>query len=179
MTDHQDQQLKAVTTSLINAGVGTAFHKRHLGDVAPALVEPAKGPLLTTAREGRGITLVGRDRAYDGAVLLARAMHLQGVGSLVVPLRRLVKWLEHDTEDATRAANVSALFVTNFFDHAVDCPLTGWQLQDVETLFNDRIDNSLANFPQVTCILGRGGWWSDTLVRRLARLNSVQELTDP
>jgi hypothetical protein len=169
---HAEQRQRAIRASLVNAGIGRAYHERHLSDVAPALVDPAKD--LARVRSGHGYTLVGTDHAYDAAVVMARALHLQGLPVVIVPLRRLVKWIEHETVEMAWVQSCEALFITGFFDPSLgECPLAGWQRHDIEELLNDRIDNGGAFFPQVTRNLERGGWWSDTLIRRIARLNTV------
>lgn len=175
MSTHDEQRMAALTSSLINAGIGSTYHRRSLTEVDPALHEWAVRDAVTAVQEGRGLTLVGTDKAYDGAVLLARAIHLQGLSSLVVPLRRLVKWCEHETPEAETAANVRALFITGFNQEG-DSPMLHWQRDDVEELLLDRLDNGRAIFAQGPRGVVRGSWWTDTLVRRIARLNSVMEI---
>jgi hypothetical protein len=173
---HTKETNDAIASSLLAAGVGTAYHKRNLTMVNPSsLADWARGPARGETAEGIGRTLVGSDTAYDAAMILARGLHVQGIPSFITSLRRLVVWIEHDAPELSKIESARAFFVTGFqqtYDKG-ECPLKGYQIQDVEALLLERMDNNLCVFLHVDKPLGRDSWWSDNLVRRIGRVNQT------
>ena len=91
-TDNErDSQIAA---SLMNAGVGKAFHQRTLstlGSNGEALLQWSKEVSKKELAMGHGWNIVGPSaNAYATFIVLARAVHLGGCMVRVVPLRRLV-----------------------------------------------------------------------------------------
>lgn len=179
--NHRRQIDDGVQQSLLRAGIGRAFHRRSLtelprGEQLAAWVRTeAKADLAA----GRGWTVQGTGiGAYDHVVLLARAMHLSGMGVRVVPLRKLLKLIEVEAEDAEELAAAPALFVTDFVQHygRGECPLSGLQLMDVETFLTARLDDGRPFFPQVSRPVEQAGWWSPSLAQRLLGLNRVLQV---
>lgn len=167
---HAEEKQKALWLSLSRANIGTAYHRRSLREVAPAeIIEWALDPAEQLAK-GRAWTIIGSSvAAYDTTMLLARAMHVQGRGSLVLPVTRAIIWLQEDHE-VRRMESVSCLFLTAFYEN-VDSPYTGWQTKQVETLLLERMDNRLPVFLHSPLPLSGATWWSDSLVRRITERN--------
>jgi hypothetical protein len=185
MASHAEQRRKGIVLSLENAGIGRAYHSRSLTEYPKTGVGDwiKSGQGKTDVRSGKGRNFIGGgSAAYDLAMLTARGLHLSGVASYIVPLRRLVKWLEAKTEvEAMENARASeALFVVDFYQcyDKGDCPLTGWQLQDVEVFLGERIDNNRAIFLHSAKPLAKAGWWSGNLVKRVARVNDDVEVAE-
>jgi hypothetical protein len=183
---HSEQRRRGVALSLENAGIGRAYHSRSLGEATGGAISGLptwikSGEAATEVRAGKGVTFIGDGAAaYDLAILTARGLHVTGVSSFAVPLRRLVKWLDvKGGTDMLEAANQSeALFVLDFYQcyDKGECPLTGWQLQDVEVFLGERIDNDRAVFLHSAKALDKAGWWSSNLLKRVARRNRQIEV---
>lgn len=187
MASHAEQRRKGVIASLENAGIGRSYHNRTLQEFPKnqAVADWIKGgEARKDVRAGKGRNFVGEGAAsYDMAMLTARGLHLSGVSAFVVPLRRLVKWLEvrgGDFEALENARSAEALFVVDFYQvyDKGDCPLTGWQLQDVETFLGERLDDTRAVFLHLAKPLAKAGWWSGNFVKRVSRMNQDVEVTD-
>jgi hypothetical protein len=179
MASHAEQRRKGVVASLENAGIGRSYHNRTLGEFPKhtALMEWVRsGNAKTDVRAGKARTFIGEGAvAYDMAMLTARGLHLSGAPSFVVSLRRLVKWLEvrGEVEGLENARTAEALFVTDFYQvyDKGECPLTGWQLQDVEAFLGDRLNDARAVFLHTAKPLAKTGWWSGNFVQRVSRMN--------
>ena len=172
-TDHAFQKKASIADSLIKAGIGSAFHSRSLTEFDPALVEWVNEK-RALASEGKGLSLIGDYNAYQATILLARAMHLKGYHSLVVPLRTLVKWLDYDAEELGQVASVRALFITRFYDvhpGAKESPMKPWEVQNVEDLIFGRLDNQKAVFTQSSLQIVKESWWTSGMVDRLVQVN--------
>jgi hypothetical protein len=175
--NHQEQQVAGVRESLTNAGIGPAYHYKTLQEVAPDLVDLVGGPIRDAAKDGRGMVLVGGVQAYDETILIARALHLQGVRSLVTHLSRLIRWSEFDGDEIARVGEAQALFVLKFTSPG-ECPFTRRECRIIEDLIEARIDNGQAFFAQVGCTLKGSGWWSDEFVERVSRATSLRECNE-
>jgi hypothetical protein len=181
---HAEQRRRGVALSLDAAGIGRAYHTTSLAEV-PGGVEIADWIKSRKARAdvsaGRGLTFVGAGApAYDLATLTARGLHLTGVASFVVPLRRLVKWLDvrGGTEALDAASQAEALFVLDFYQwyDKGECPLLGSQLQDVEVFLGDRLAGGRSVFLHSMKPLSQATWWSGSFLQRVARQNTVVEV---
>lgn len=171
--DHARQKKESINDSLTKAGIGSAFHSRSLTEFDPVLVEWVNNSRALVS-EGQGLSLIGDYNAYQATILLARAMHLKGYHSLVVPLRTLVKWLEYDAEELKQVMSVRALFITRFYDMhpgAKEPPMKPWEVQDVEGLIFERMDNSKAVFTQSGLQIVKESWWTPAMVDRLLSVN--------
>lgn len=178
--DRAKQQSRAIAQSLTRAGIGRAYHPRTLATA------PQGSTLATWVRDegrvdvarGKGVTFVGRGaESMDLAILTARGLHLLGIAALVTSLRKLVLMLDSRrvaSEEHEALRTVPALVVTDFiqtYGGKPECPLTGWQVQDVEALLLDRLADNLAVFVHCDRVPGSEGWWSANLVQRLQMAN--------
>lgn len=182
MPETHQQQIKAeVSASMLRAGIGRAYHNRALGKMGTKAAEElttwVKGDSGDDLRSGRGITFNGSGTgAYDHFMLVARGLHLTGRSVRVTPLLYLIKVIEADNREKLQEYEEAAgLFIVNF--HAPQrsdksaCPLNPWQVREIENYLLERTDNLRSVFLHTTEALSDGGWWSPTLVQRVATLN--------
>lgn len=169
-TAHAEQKAKAIWDSLTRAGIGRAYHRRSIAEVgAPTLHDWVQSP-FESLRAGEGWTFIGTGAAYDAALLTARGLHIQGQGALVLPLHRLARWVDTDHElDKVFAAR--ALFITGFYETVHAPPLTGWQVQGIEEVLNERMDDSGSVFLQMEKPFDADTWWTQRLRERLSDTN--------
>lgn len=178
---HRRQINDRVGDSLIAAGIGRAYHKRNLSEVAhgSTLLAWLQENGKREVREGRGWTIVGGNtNAYDTSLLLARGLHLSGLKTRVVPLRRLVVHVTEQGELLPEYADADVLFILDFFQQypGNPTPLTGREVQSTEAFLNERLDNLQAVCLHSSKNLVGETWWSQTLLNRLAGLNRKLEV---
>lgn len=182
---HAQQRRDGVAESLTRAGIGRAYHGRKLADLGK------RGEVLSAwlaagaweeVRRGSGWSIAGAGSlCYDTAMILARGLHLNRVPVRVLSLRRLVRALERDADAAEKEAlaDVPVLMVTDFtqtYGNKPECPLTGWQVQDVEDFLTTRLSDNRAVFTQSDRRLALANWWSQSLVQRLHERNREMEV---
>lgn len=173
--NHEEQRVAALRHSLKDAGIGREYHERSLKEVDDQLFAAASGPIVVNAKSGQGIIFLGTDRATDAAILTARALHLQGVGSKVVYLPQLVSWLHHNSDDLLAVETAQCLTILNWVQNG-ESPLTRWQQATVETLLQERLDEGRTFFAQATRTAEGTGWWSETFVDRITRVSTTWSL---
>lgn len=177
LENHKEQINAKIADSLAAAGVGKAYHHRQLSELAD-------GELLKTwlfqagridVRTGKGWTILGKgSKAYDTAILLGRALHLKGLKTRIVPLRKLVSQLSLD--DEADYADCDVLVVLDFVQQyrGNPAPLTGKEVQVTEQFLNARLDNYQSVFVHSAVELeSESSWWSPTLIKRISDANRV------
>jgi hypothetical protein len=178
---HQRQQSDAIAASLTIAGIGRAYHKRTLAELADGAM--LKTWLTEHARDeigsGKGWTVTGPGAAaYDATVLLARAIHLSGRKVRLTTLRRLTVQVMEQGDLLDDYTTCQCLVVTEFFQHypGNPLPLTGREVQAVESFLLERLDDMGAVCVQSAKKLGNDTWWSPALIQRLNGLNRTLEV---
>lgn len=167
---HTEEKARAVWDSLTRAGIGRTYHRRSIAEVgSEALDEWVRSP-LASLRQGEGWTFIGTTEAYDAALLTARGLHIHGHGALVLPLHRLARWVDTEHE-LDRVYNVKSLFVTGFYETVHTPPLTGWQVQGIEEVLEERLDANRSVFIQMEKPFDAEAWWTPRLRERLDNIN--------
>lgn len=177
LDNHKEQINSKISDSLTAAGVGRAYHHRQLSELRDG--ELLKTWLFQTGRTdvrtGKGWTIIGKgSAAYDTSVLLGRALHLKGLKTRIVPLRKLVSQLT--MEDDADYVDCDVLVVLDFVQvyRGNSAPLTGKEVQVTEQFLNARLDNYQAVFVHsCTDLDSEISWWSPTLVKRISDANRV------
>lgn len=173
--NHQSQKDAGLVKSLLMSGIGKAYHQQKLSGISDTetLVQWVKATPQAELDTGLGWTIVGdTSRAYDVVMLLARALHILGESTLVIALPRLVKWIEVNADELSRARDCKALFITNFVQVYHECPMTGRQIANTEDFLTNRLDNNQSIFPHVVK-WPTDTWWSPTFVHRVSKTNKL------
>jgi len=144
MTDLTDE----VRASLIEAGIGKRLHDMRLADVQHGqemlAYLNAKGALIRggqcVAFQGVGLT--------DAITMLARALHINGVGCKVTPLVRLRNVIR-DAEFREVIDEVDALFILNAQDTTRSNPLHDSVAAEIEYVIRRRLNNRKATIMQL------------------------------
>lgn len=176
---HQEQIARDRTNGLLKAGIGRGYHRRKLAELGAQgdqLSAWVNGDGLREVRDqGKGWTITGPGAAsYDTTILLARGLFVKGVAVRVVPLRKLLAHLEHQTEALEDIEAAECLVITDFVqDYAGGIlPLTGWQIMMGEEFLGSRLDNNgSVCLHAVRPLAPESGWWSRNLLQRVARKN--------
>jgi hypothetical protein len=137
------------------------------------MVNWVKGDIRAALKTGQGWNIVGAGvNAVDATILLARTLHMMKHTCLVVPLPRLMAWLQHETEDYHRAYQAKVLLITEFYQIYPGGrePFTGWQLSTMEMFIKDRIAERRTTCLQFATMAG-SVWWSDSLLQLVAKTN--------
>lgn len=173
---HEEQKQRALADSLRSAGIGSAYHRRSLTEkeFPPALFDWVSSPQEHIAA-GRGWTFTGGPASYDAAMLMARGLHIQGLGSLVVPSSRLASWVRADAPDLDRVMEVRALVVTGFYEDYHEPPMQGWVAAGVEEVLTARLDENRTVMLQMGKTFDSDCWWTRNFVSMVtARNRSLQ-----
>ncbi len=156
-------------------GIGSRYHDARFADFPGG--EDLKTMLLSmwtteNIRLGYGITIAGvSSEAGHLHMMLARSLHLSGVGVRVVGLQGLVNQLQ-DREGDTVADTIGALFIRKFMDKK-KCPLRPYEVELVEELVDRRVSNNLAVFPWFAGVPAEE-WWSDHILEQLKKPRNVR-----
>ncbi len=164
-----------VRRTMAVVGIGRQYHDARFAQFPSG--EDLKAMLLSmwtveNIRLGYAITVVGASKnAGHLHMMLARSLHLSGVGVRVLGLQGLVRQLQ-DKEDDAVADTISALFIRKFMDDK-KCPLRPYEIELVEELVDRRVSNNLAVFPWVAEVPA-DPWWSDHVLEQLTEPRNVQ-----
>jgi len=172
MTTHKEQKETALWSSLTHAGIGRSYHRRSLAEIDhQPLMDWATDP-ASAITQGEGWNIHGLTKAYDATILLARAIHIQGQGALVLPLRRIVEWIDHDHQ-TDKLFEARGLFVTGFNEtHRTEgYPLTGWQVAGVENMLVERLDDNRSVFLQMEQPIEGESMWTAGFRERINETN--------
>lgn len=183
MSEQQRKETdRLVRQSLIEAGIGRAYHDRTLSDLGDHGVT-AKEWLDTVGksdvRSGRGWNIIGATaRAYDTTMVLARGVHLKGIDTRIVSLRRLIGQIMNDGDLLPELYSTRALFVLDFIQvyPGNDNPMTGREVQEVESFLLERLDANEAVFLHAAVPLTTATWWSASFLQRVAETNRLLEV---
>ena len=137
-----------VRASLLEAGIGKRFHDLSLNDV-----EHGKGMLAYLTQHGKAFRS-GRSVAFHGVgatdaiLMLARALHVNGIGCRVVPLVRLRQFISSpEFREAVDDADV--LVILNAQDTRRGNPLHDSVAAEVEYQIRRRVENNRAVIMQL------------------------------
>ena len=155
---------------MVVVGIGRRYHDAKFvdfpdgGRLKNALLE-----MWTAENIQRGYAITvcgGSENAGHLHTMLARALHLSGVGVRVVGLQGLSRQLQNSEEEDAVVERVGALFIRRFMDEK-KCPLRPYEVELVEELVDRRVSNNLAVFPWVADE-PREPWWSDHILDQLS-----------
>jgi hypothetical protein len=137
-----------VRLSLFEAGIGRRYHDLMLGDVkhGAGMLEYLKrrGKAI---RQGQGVAFHGIGMT-DAIIMLARGLHINGVGCKVVPLVRM-RGLINDPEFREQVMDADVLVVLNAQDTNRGNPLHDSVAAEVEYTIRRRHENGKAIFLQL------------------------------
>lgn len=176
MSDSHTRQIAdGQVKSLIRAGIPKTFHSRRISGVAGGdlIVKWLRDNPRQDISEGKGWSVVGVGAAaYDVMMLTALSLHMSNTTCMVIPLSKLVSAIHLDTEDAERASEAHALFVTDFYQvyPGGKLPLTGWQILTTETFLKERITSGKSTFLQFASY-DEGVWWSKGFLQLVSNFN--------
>lgn len=146
MTDALTPEIKA---SLIDAGIGRRFHDLTLEDV-----KYGAGMLDYLKQHGSAIRGSGHSIAFHGVgmtdaiTMLARGLHINGVGCKLVPLVRL-RGIINDLEFREIVNEIDVLVILNAQDSNRGNPLHNSVAAEVEYVIRKRFDARRATFMQL------------------------------
>jgi hypothetical protein len=141
---HRRQIDEGVRASLTLAGIPPEVFNLSLTNVegGEALVQWVKSEAKAFFLSGGVVNFIGSKPSAPRAMyLLARALHLSGIGVRVTSTPRLLAALVDADEDYLRWANNSSVLVMPRFyvpDDPQDKPFTPWQTMLVETFLTER-----------------------------------------
>lgn len=151
-----------VKQSLIEAGIGPAFHDKKLpemGDDGEILWHRLSGELGKALRSGAFVTLEGYDR--ETVMVLAKTLHINGLGVRILSLSRLWTQMQKPTTEAWEAISENPVLMVNPAQTDRACPLDHWQRDVIEDYLLSRLDNRKSVvFTALDEITPEGGWWS-------------------
>ncbi len=164
-----------VRRTMTVVGIGRRYHDARFAQFTSGEALKAKLLEVWTTENillGYAITVVGASEdAGHLHMMLARSLHLSGVGVRVVGLQGLVRQLQ-DREDDGVADTIAALFIRKFMDNK-KCPLRPYEVELVEELVDRRVSNNLAVFPWVAGV-PEDSWWSEHVLEQLKKPRNVQ-----
>jgi hypothetical protein len=177
---HQRQIDDGRSRSLVAAGIGQLYHERRLSQIpgTEEICEWANADLRASLVRGEGWNIVGSSNsAVEATILLGKAVHLSKLSAMVVPLVRLMSWLQHETEDYERASSAKMLLVTDFYQvyPGGRDPFTGWQLSMMETFIRERIASRKSTCLHFATMTGNI-WWSESLLKLVANVNKTAKV---
>jgi hypothetical protein len=174
-----------IALSLVEAGIGKRFHHMTLEGL-PVLGPGAKEWLV---KHGPGIRSGVTSAVFEGVglsdviTLLARGLHLHGVGCKIVPLVRMRKMIV-DPEFREAVTEIDCLILMNAQDRHRGNPLHDAVAAEVEYVLRQRYDSGRSTFLQVAFTPRDKGedrsYWSDefwSLAERFERV-TMQGLID-
>lgn len=157
-----------VRKSLTDAGIGSTLHDKSLADAGPeglGLLDWLKSEGGSAIKqEGRNVILEGFSRTP--AKLLARGLHINGVGVRVLNLTSFVNIRKYGGEKWEDILDCRSLFILPAQTER-PCPLTPWQMEDVEYFLKRRMDQCKS---VVLCMDKKQPvepWWSDGFIEDL------------
>lgn len=145
MTDLNEE----VRASLSNAGIGKRYHDMSLSNAGPL----GTGMLRwlhtngDTVRSGRSVVFHGEGLS-EPIILLARALHVNGIGCKVTPLVRMRRVI-NDPQFREDIDDIDVLVILNAQDTVRCNPLHDSVAAEVEYLIRERHDNMKATILQI------------------------------
>lgn len=174
-----------IAASLTEAGIGKRFHNLTLDSAG----ELGKGAKAWLAKHGAGLRAGTTSAVFEGTgltdtiTLLARGLHIHGVGCKIVPLVRMRKVI-NDSEFREAVNEIDCLIVMNAQDRHRCNPLHDSVAAEVEYLLRQRYDSGRSTFLQVAFrgdgAAGDRSYWSDEFWELTRRFETVttQSLID-
>lgn len=167
-----------VAESLREAGIGKRYHDMALADAGKEGVgllewllyhgEGVKAGTTSVLFEGTGMT--------DLIMLLARGLHINGVGCKIVPLARMRQVIQ-SAEFRETVNEIDCLVILNAQDRHRGNPLHDSVAAEVEYLIRQRYDNRRSTFLQAA-FSGAGtsedrSYWSDEFWELVGKFEKV------
>lgn len=144
-----DPLLPEIRASLTEAGIGKRFHDITLPDV-----KFGAGMLDYLKQHGPAIRNAGHSIAFHGVgmtdaiTMLARGLHINGVGCKIVPLVRL-RPVINDAEFREIVNEIDVLVILNAQDRNRGNPLHNSVAAEIEYIIRKRFDARRATFMQL------------------------------
>lgn len=154
-----------VRLSLTEAGIGKAYHFKTLDDLGAA----GRGALEWMKRNSEALRRGTWSAVFDGTgttdvlKLMARGMHINGIGCRVLPLVRMRR-VVNDAEFREMCHEIDCLVLLNAQDRHRSNPLHPAVAAEVEYLIRERHEANKLTFVQVAFsgeAEGHDSYWSD------------------
>ena len=169
-----------VAASLLEAGIGKRFHDMTLPDAGKEGV----GLLEWLKYHGDGIRAGTTSVVFEGTgmieliTLLARGLHINGVGCKIVPLVRMRQVIQ-SAEFRETINECDCLVILNAQDRHRSNPLHDSVAAEVEYLIRQRYDNRRSTFLHAAFV-GAGttddrSYWSDEFWELVSKFETVKK----